>query len=168
MTTTSPFKIGWRTIKTVVGVFIILLLFHWFDRQPATLACLACVFAMQADVPTSLTFGGYRIVGNTLGALIAALVIQIKIIFGIDNPYIHIFAVSFGILLVIVCCNIINSSKSIINSSATYFVVLLTISSNELASYTFNRVLDCIIGVVVAVVINYLLPGSKPATDTDA
>lgn len=162
MANRSPFKIGWRTIKTVVGVFIILLLFHWLDRAPATLACLACVFAMQEDIPTSITFGRYRIIGNTLGALIAALVVQVKLIFGIDNPYIHIVAVSLGILLVIVSCNVLNSNKSIVNSSATYFVVLLTISTSELASYTVDRILDCFIGVVIAVAVNYLLPGSKP------
>lgn len=161
MVNKSPFKIGWRTIKTVVGVFIILLLFHWLDRSPAALACLACVFAMQEDIYTSITFGRYRIVGNTLGALIAALVVQIELIFGIEQHYVHIIAVSLGVLLVIVSCNVLNSDKSIVNSCATYFVVLLTISSSQLVSYTVDRITDCLIGVIVAIIVNYLLPGSK-------
>ena len=162
MVNKSTFKIGWRTIKTVVGVFIILLLFHWLDRSPATLACLACVFAMQEDISKSITFGRYRIVGNTLGALIAALVVQIELIFGIEHPYVHIIAVSLGVLMVIVSCNVLNSDKSIVNSCATYFVVLLTISSSQLVSYTIERISDCFIGVIIAIIVIYLLPSSKP------
>lgn len=161
-----PLKIGWRTIKTGVGVFIILLTFRWFNREPAALACLACVFAMQGDVPTSITFGRYRILGNTLGALIAGSIVQIEQYLQINNEYFHIVAVTFGILSVIVACNWIKSPKSIVNSSATYFVVLLTIPTNHLALYTFNRILDCIIGVIVAVSVNYLLPGGTSKSTT--
>lgn len=152
------FKIGWRTIKTTVGVFVILLLYHWLNREPAALAALACVFAMQADVPTSIQFGRYRILGNALGAIIAGGVAQIEFMLGIDNPYVHILSITFGILVLILLCNAFDLSKSIVNSSATFFVVLLTVSTNEIFIYTINRVLDAIIGVVIAVIINRLLP----------
>lgn len=152
-------KIGWRTIKTVIGVFIILLSYHWINRHPAALACLACVFAMQSDVPTSIEYGRYRIVGNILGALLAGVVVQIELILGFNNPYVHIFAVTFGIFLLLIICNQFNLTKSIVNSSATYFVVLLTMAHHEIYLYIFNRVLDCIIGVIIAILVNHLLPG---------
>lgn len=154
-----PIKIGWRTMKTVIGVFITLLLFHFTNRHPAALACLSCVFAMQSDVPTSIQFGVYRVMGNSIGAVIGGIVVFLELTFGINNPYVHIFATTFGVLLVILTCNYFKLSRSIINSCATFFVVLLTISSSEVFYYTVNRVLDAFIGVTIAIIVNRLLPG---------
>ncbi|MBK0347059.1 FUSC family protein [Aerococcaceae bacterium zg-ZJ1578] len=154
-----PIKIGWRTIKTVVAVMITLLLYEWLHRQPAALAALACVFTLRNDVPTSIKFGRFRVFGNSVGATIAGLVVQLELLLGIGNNYIHIFTVSFGVMLIIVVCNQFNHSQSIVNASATYFVVLLTISHHDLIWYTVNRVLDAFIGATIAVTVNRLLPG---------
>lgn len=158
----GPFKIGWRTMKTVIGVFVTLLLYHWLDREPAALAALACVFAMQVDVPTSIQFGGYRILGNALGAIIAGLVVQAELMMGFTNPYVHIISITLGVLLLIITCNALRISKSIVNSSATFFVVLLTIPTSDLVFYTVNRVLDAIIGVSIAITINRIFPHKIP------
>ncbi|MBF6626770.1 FUSC family protein [Aerococcaceae bacterium zg-BR9] len=152
-------KIGWRTIKTVVAVMVTLLLYEWLNRQPATLAALACVFTLRNDVPTSIKFGRFRVFGNSVGAIIAGTVSQLELFLGIGNSYVHIFVVSLGVLLIIVICNQFNHSSSIVNASATYFVVLLTISHHDLVWYTVNRVLDAFVGATIAVTVNRLLPG---------
>ncbi|HFI0463121.1 TPA: aromatic acid exporter family protein [Streptococcus suis] len=163
-----PIKIGWRTIKTVIAVFITLLLYHWLNRQPANLAALACVFTMQGNVPASIEFGRYRILGNTIGAVIAGATAYLELTFGFFNPYVHIFATTLGILLVIVTCNLFKIPKSIVNSAATYFVVLLTISTHQIWAYTINRVLDVIVGVTIAILVNRILPGPYPSKENQA
>lgn len=154
----SSFHIGWRTIKTGVAVFITLTLYHLWHRQPAAIAALACVFTMQIDLPTSIQFGRFRLFGNTVGALLATLVFRFELFLPFEHPLIHISLVTLGIMVLIIICNVFNHSKSIINSSATYFIVLLTVSANHLVSFTINRILDTFIGAIIAIIINYLLP----------
>ena len=159
-------RIGMRTVKTVLSVGITLTLFELLNRQPAVLAAISSVYSLQTDHQKSLSYGKFRIFGNTIGVIIAILVAKIGITFQLDNSAYRVFASMIGILIIIILCNAFNSSTSIMNSSATFFVVLLNTPSSHLIEYGANRVLDTIIGATIAIIVNRVLhfPDDEPDT----
>ena len=71
----KKFKIGLRTLKTGISVFLCMLIFTIFDRGTPIVATLTAVFALREDMNNTLKFGRHRIVGNTFGAIFAVVVI---------------------------------------------------------------------------------------------
>lgn len=154
----SKFKIGLRTTKTVIAVGVTITLFELWNRQPAMLAALSAVYSMQQSNKTSLKYGKFRIFGNTIGVIIAIFIAKIGLLIGLDPSLFRITASMLGVLLIIVICNALNLNTSIINSTATFFVVLLNTPSTHLLTYGANRILDTIIGAIIGILINYILP----------
>ncbi|MDO4774734.1 MAG: aromatic acid exporter family protein [Aerococcaceae bacterium] len=151
-------KIGLRTTKTVIAVGVTLTLFEWWNRQPAMLAALSAVYSMQQSHETSVNYGKFRIFGNTIGVVVAILIARLGLLISLDPSVFRVLASMLGVLLIIVICNALNLSTSIINSTATFFVVLLNTPSMHLWDYGANRILDTIIGAIIGILINYLLP----------
>lgn len=157
----QPFKIGLRTTKTVVAVGITLALFELWNRQPAMLAALSAVYSMQQSNKTSLKYGKFRIFGNTIGVVVAIFIAELGSLLMLPPSLFRILASMLGVLLIIVICNTLNLSTSIINSTATFFVVLLNTPESHLFSYGANRILDTIIGAIIGILINYALPNRQ-------
>ena len=161
----QAFKIGMRTFKTAVAVGTTLTLFELLNRQPAYLAALSAVFTLRTEHDSSWTYGKIRIFGNTLGVIIAMCVVQLGVWLMLPASILRIFGSVVGIILVIVLCNAFIGSASIINCSATFFVVLLNTPTNNILNYGSNRILDTIIGALIAIIINQLLPSPKRKTN---
>lgn len=159
----ASLKIGWRTIKTVVTVAITVLIFELTGRGSAQLATLAAIFALQSDFDTSFKFGRNRLFGNTIGVIVALLMIRIGMIGWIPDSMNQALVTSLGVLLIILICNFTNMSSSIFSSSAAFLVVLLGSHGSSLFVYGVNRVLDTMIGSIIALIVNSLLP-NKPKT----
>lgn len=158
----GAFNIGMRTTKTVLSVGAVFALFEWWQRDPAVLAALSAVYALQPTHQTSIRYGKFRVFGNFIGVCIAIFIAGIGFHFGLmDVSWFKIIGSMFGVLAIIVLCNAFNSSLSIVNSTAAYFVVWLTVPSTDLLDYGLNRVIDTLIGVCIAVLINRLLPQKK-------
>lgn len=151
-------RVGLRTAKTMIAVGITLALFEWWQRQPAMLAALSAVYTLRTEPKTSLKFGFTRIFGNTLGVVVAVMMVQLGLFVGLPTWSLRVFGGTIGLMIVIVSANVFNRSESIINSSATFFVVLLNTPTEHLLSYGANRILDTFIGMGIAVLVDHLLP----------
>lgn len=152
------FKIGWRTSKTAISVGLTILLFGWIDRGSGLLACLAAVYSLQADTEQSLLFGRNRIFGNTIGVFSAMFILQLRVWNWFPDFFSHSVGTAIGILLVITICNALNFNKMVFPATVAFLVVLLGEHGDNVISYGLNRVLDTIIGSVIALSVNYLLP----------
>ena len=62
----SKFRLGMRTFKTGLAVFIILLLFGLFGWKGLQIGALTAVFSLREDFDKSVHFGTSRILGNTI------------------------------------------------------------------------------------------------------
>ena len=62
-----------------------------------------------------------------------------------------------SIILLILFCNRFNKT-AVINSSATFLVIFYTIEAAVNVEYAIQRVLDTLIGAVIAMIVNRLLP----------
>lgn len=72
------FRLGMRTIKTALAVMLCILLFHVTDRGSPLIAALAAVFSLRHDLTTSISFGRSRVLGNSLGGLLALIFYYIQ------------------------------------------------------------------------------------------
>ena len=77
----SKFRLGMRTFKTGLAVFIILLLFGLFGWKGLQIGALTAVFSLREDFDKSVHFGTSRILGNSIGGFYALLFFIVNSVF---------------------------------------------------------------------------------------
>ena len=77
----SKFKLGLRTFKTGVAVFIVLLVFGLFGWKGLQIGALTAVFSLREDFDKSVHFGTSRILGSSIGGFYALLFFLINYLF---------------------------------------------------------------------------------------
>ena len=156
MTEKPSFKIGMRTIKTAVATSLCVLLFKLLDRGSPMLAALSAVFSLRNDHMQTLEFAKTRVIGNSIGGLTAILFVLIKEQVHL-GMWTDVLLTPFAVIMIIVFCVRFNPS-GVVNSTATFFVIFFTMTSNENVGYAIQRVLDTFIGALIAILVNYVLP----------
>ncbi|MGL5753514.1 MAG: aromatic acid exporter family protein [Paraclostridium sp.] len=141
-------KIGMRTIKTGIAVFICTLLTGYLVQNPM-FAGVGCVASVQDTVRSSFKLGFNRVKGTFIGGLVGFLCVLIDP----GNPVLA----GLGIMVTIYCCTTLKINSGIIVSSVTFLVVHLGIIDSEPAYYAMSRVFDTSIGVIIGITINYIL-----------
>lgn len=152
----SPFHIGLRTAKTAVSAFICIILFKVLHRGSPMLAVLSAVFSLRTDHKQTWKFGISRFYGNMSGGILAIILLQSYRYFTLPD-YTDLILVPLGIILLILFCNRFNKT-AVINSSATFLVIFYNIEAAVNVEYAIQRVLDTLIGAVIAMIVNRLLP----------
>lgn len=152
----SHYRIGMRTIKTGIAVALCMIFFHYTNRGTPALAALAAVFSLRADWRTSFDFGRTRIFGNAVGAILATLLVLFQTATG-NTFVLEIIGVSVGQMLVIIICDRLNYHDGIIGGTATYMITYFTIPMNATYVYGLNRVLDTVIGSIIAILVNIVI-----------
>ena len=66
------FRLGMRTIKSALAVFMYLVFSFDSTRNPDD-CCIICCFSLRQDLTTTVSFGKSRIIGNTLGGTLAII-----------------------------------------------------------------------------------------------
>ena len=56
------FRLGMRTIKSALAVFLCILFFHLTQRGIPMIAALSAVFSLRQDLTTTVSFGKSRII----------------------------------------------------------------------------------------------------------
>ena len=158
------YRIGMRTLKTGIAVGLCILLFHLLDREPPMIAALAAVFGLREDWQTSLKFGKTRILGNSIGAIFAAMLVVIQQFAGWPF-WIELIGVPLGVILIIVFCDHTNYNAGIIGANAAFLIIYFTIPTDETVIYALARVLDTFIGTFIAILVNRVIPGGPKPTD---
>ena len=168
---------GMRTIKTAVAVVLCLVIFelirlggidsfftHEESAQPPTAfyACTAAIICMQDTVERSIKKGAHRLVGTAVGGAVGLLIL----LFDDAVPFmpLTILAAGVGIVMCISLCNILKFP----DASAICCVVLVAILMNHNAAdrylYAVYRMLETVVGIMVAVLVNKFLGLPKRRT----
>ena len=147
-------KIGMRTIKTSIAVTISISLAYLFGLNSPFFVGIAAIIAMQGNLVDSYRMGRDRILGTILGAAVGLLGSFISI----GNPLV----IGFGTIIVIYLCNRLGWSKSITIATVVFISIIMNVERGQELSYSLNRVLDTLIGIIVAVIVNFVI--SPPLT----
>ena len=167
--------IGMRTIKTAVGVTLSYLIFVPFGllynkSYPGVLgylgplyACIPCVVCMQSSLEQTLQVGLARFLGVLVGAVIGALMILIP-------ESLFSFWAFQAVLLGLSCvvgiwiCTLLHQPAACTMACVLPCVIVLSsgLSGEERYYYALARVLETIVGVSMAFLVNAALP-ARPA-----
>ena len=159
----THYRIGMRVVKTVTAVTICLFIAWLIDsRDSLPIAAIAALVTMQATQSETLHTGVFRVLGTIIGGAFGLITVLIGLVLPYYTDGLIIVVIPLMLLLNLYVCNILNMKDSCTISCVVTIIVAAHIvmdsTFDETIVYTFIRLRDTLIGVVMATIIN-MLPG---------
>ena len=157
-----PFHIRQRNVKTAVAAALCALLYYLVDKTP-TIACIGAIFGVGSDMGNSRLNGGNRFFGTVIGGLLGMLLFRIYIIF-YPEAGLHVLLlllVFVGVILLIIACQLFRWPGGIQPGGVVLCIILFNTPVDTYISYSINRIIDTGIGVVFGLLVNWLLPRER-------
>lgn len=154
--------LGMRTIKTALAVMCCIAIFHLAGRGSPMISAVSAVFAMRQDLTTTVEFGKSRVIGNTLGGVVALFYFVVQDYFG-HQFLIELLLIPFLVIVVIVISNFLHNEVGIISCVAALLLIVFNVPKGESVLYAAARVFDTFIGIFVAIGVNALVKPPKKA-----
>lgn len=146
-------KLGMRTFKTGLAVFLVILLFHFLDLQGMQIATLTAVFSLREDFDKSLHFGFSRVISNSIGGILSLFFFLINQYlsspFWVTLVFVPIFTM-LGIMINVA----LNNKAGIIGGTAALLIITLSVPVDDTIIYVFSRVFETFLGVFIAILVN--------------
>ncbi|MCC3868697.1 FUSC family protein [Terrisporobacter mayombei] len=146
-------KIGMRNIKTGISVFFATLAGYLGIVETPVYTVSVCVFSIKNTIKGSIKDSWSRVLGTLLGGLIGFLCA----LFFKGN----IISATLGVILIIYICNILKISDSSAIASVTFISICLGVGNNHPLNYSIMRTIDTLVGVIIALVVNYAVSRKK-------
>lgn len=150
----SQFKLGMRTFKTGIAVFLVLLIFGFFGWKGLQIGALTAVFSLRESFDESVHFGTSRILGHSIGGLYALVFFLLNTFFH-EAFWVTLVVVPICTMLTIMTNVAMNNKAGVIGGVAAMLIITLSIPIGETISYVFVRVSETFMGVFVAIIVNY-------------
>jgi uncharacterized membrane protein YgaE (UPF0421/DUF939 family) len=157
-------KIGLRTIKSAIAVFLCLTL---LPHEPF-FACLTAIICLQDTVANSIHMAIDRGGGTILGGIIGLLFLYVCrfIDYNINNIFtskLFIYLlISVGIITIIYICNVLKRPGAINVSCIVFLAITTTHAYNNPLYYAANRAFETFIGIIISILVNtFITPPSK-------
>ena len=158
----SKFHIGMRNIKTAIAATLCALIYLPIQRNP-TFACIGAVFGMGNSMGNSWLNGGNRLFGTIFGGLIGMGLFSLYICFypeGGFHPLI-LLLLFVGVIALIMVSLLFNWPGAIQPGGVMLCILLFNQPVDSYIPYSLNRIFDTGIGVVIAMLVNYILPRER-------
>ncbi|MEG1996391.1 MAG: aromatic acid exporter family protein [Oscillospiraceae bacterium] len=152
----EKYKIGMRTVKTAIAVFVCLIISFVFHRSNAFYSCIATVVCIQPTYTKTLSLGVHRLIGTGVGGLIGYIVLEFTTLIPYYSDGLYLIIIPIFLILSIYLCNIINR-KDATSICCIVFLSIVANSNRDIAHtlmYVIDRMIDTSIGVVVAMIVN--------------
>ena len=158
----SHFHVGMRNVKTALAATLCALLYFPFDRNP-TFACIGAIFGMGSDMGNSWLNGGNRLFGTIIGGFIGMALFRLYICVypGGETHLLMLLLLFLGVVLLILACQFFRWPGGIQPGGVVLCIIFFNTPVATYVSYSLNRMLDTGIGVIVALVVNLLLPRER-------
>ncbi len=158
----SIFHIGMRSVKTALAATLCALVYLLVERNP-TFACIGAVFGMGSDMKDSRLNGGNRFFGTIIGGLIGMGLFRLYIMFVPDGHFAWpmLLLVFVGMILLQKVSQWFHWVGAIQPGGVVLAIILFNTPVDTYVSYSLNRIIDTGIGVVVALLINWLFPRER-------
>lgn len=158
-------RIGMRIFKTMVAVLICLgLSLFRGEHSIPFYSAIATILCMQPYVGNSVKVALNRVVGTVIGAVYGCLVLLIEInLLTIDTEMMHYLLVSVAVVPVIYTTLLFHQKSASYIACVAFLSVTIT-ETVEISPFlfAFERVVDTLLGILVALVVNAVrLPRKK-------
>lgn len=160
-------KVGLRTIKSAISVFLCLVIFP----EIPFFACLTAVICLQDTVANSVKTGIHRGGGTILGGFIGLVFLLFCKLISYNIPnyllsklLIYII-ISLGIIVVIYSCNLLNQSGAINISCIVFLAVTTAHAYEEPLYYALDRTIQTLFGILISILVNKYITPPKEKTN---
>jgi len=155
-------KIGMRNIKTAASATLCAAVYFLLDRNP-TFACIGAIFGTGNDMAHSWLNGGNRLFGTIFGGLLGMGFFSLYIQVHPEGGYhpLMLLLLFVGVVLLILICQFFRWPGAIQPGGVVLCIMLFSQPVESYIPYSLNRILDTAIGVVVALLVNWLLPRER-------
>lgn len=155
---TQDFLPGLRILKTVLAVFICLLIFYLFEYYNPTYAVVTCVLMMRTSVEESFKAGIDRVFGTLLGGAIAIAILFLMRSLGVHTQTIPaVFFIAGAVFITLMISKILKLSPYV-GSMSSVIILIAMISYGQVGDephiYIGIRVFETIIGIGISVLVN--------------
>ena len=150
-------KIGWRTIKSFVAVYLCCIVSYFMNISPsyAIIAALLCIKPTQDE---SLRTGAERIAGTFVGSFFALMFLYIEFYFFPDHLLWRYTLLSLGVFPIILSTLAFKQPEISSFSCVVYFVLVLSHQYGESPMEALlMRIVMTILGVLIALAVNVLI-----------
>ena len=165
--------IGMRNIKTALATTLTALLYLLVGRNP-TFACIGTIFGVGSDMDNSKLNGGNRFFGTVFGGLIGMGLFKIYITVYPDAEILRypareavkyhpliLLLLAIGVVVLILVSVTFKWPGAIQPGGVMLCILLFTTPQDNYLVYSINRIVDTGIGVVIALLVNFLFPRHK-------
>lgn len=150
------YKIGLRTIKTALAVFLCLVINLITPMETALFAAIAAVVCMRETPEQSLEMGIQRFLGTLIGGFLGFLLLTAVPYIPYYEEGLYILILPLAMIVAISVCVLTNRKDAVIICCVTLLAITLDTSLNTDSTilYVGMRILDTSIGVVIATLLN--------------
>ncbi len=153
--------IGQRNLKTAFATMLTAALYFLIHRNP-TFACIGAIFGTGNSMENSRLHGGNRFFGTLIGGLLGMLLFRIYIIFYPDGePHLAMLPFVFVGVVALIVLSQIFWVGAVQPGGVVLCILLFNTPVETYVSYSLNRIFDTGVGVVIALIVNYLLPRER-------
>lgn len=148
-------KIGARTIKTAIAVFIVLTVFEAMGWESPFYAAIAAVIGMQNTIENAYEVSINRMIGTVIGGFIGLV---LTILLGTAS-----WVCALGIVLTIATCQYFGKSNAVVISCIVVIAIMTNLQDEAAHYYAIYRVIETFIGLVIAIIVNRFVKIEKLA-----
>lgn len=159
----GPWHFGMRIFKTGLASLICLIFSRALGGYPF-FAVIAAIICMKPTIEDSLDVGLHRILGTFIGGLFGMVLLSVYSYFDIKSGrMLTDILTMLGLMVLIKILAYFHRSPATVITCVVYTSILLLplAHGQSIVQYSMMRVLDTLLGVVVAILVNELLPNHR-------
>lgn len=153
------FHVGQRMVKTVLAVFMCFVIDYFRSGGNPFHSAIAAIVCMQRSVQDSWETGRQRIIATIIGGIYGTIVIAFEVyVYSVPHELLRYFVLSLLLIPVIKLTVALKQEKGVAMASIVYLAITIssptTTGINAALNYSTNRIMDTLIGVVIALGVN--------------
>ncbi len=147
----------------MLAVFLTLVICHGLDRSTGFYGCIAAIICLQKNEKETIKKGVERLIGTLLGGMFGYCCLEVFVNVSNYHAFWYMFLAPLGLLAFIWIMNVINLKPSISIGCVVFLICVVNFNRTvvEIPAYVFNRVLDTMIGILMAIFVNLELKPMK-------
>ena len=158
--------IGMRIIKTALAVFICGVIGWLRERDGLNFfSMIAAVICMQKTAEATIRNSFNRVIGTAVGGAFGVAVLFVETQLHLQELFMPLYILVCSVLIVpIIVTTLIIHKPTVTGFTCIVFlgVVIYHVGDASPYAYAMDRLLDTIIGIIVALIINLTMPGATP------
>lgn len=161
------FHVGMRMVKTVVAVLICGLI-GCLRGEMTFFSMIAAVLCIQKSAEMTIKTSFNRVVGTAVGGVYGVAVLFMETHLHTQR-FMPLYILIISVMLIPIMVTTLALHKHTVTGfSCIVFlsIVIYHVSDENPYTYAMDRLLDTVIGIVVALIVNKVLPTPKPKEET--